>query len=204
MIIVALFAIQSRGPEKVGRLFGPVMLIWFIVLAVVGVQALARNPLVLAALNPVYGVLLIGARPAVSLGILGGVFLAMTCGEALYADMGHFGKLPVRVAWSVLVWPALVLNYFGQGALVLSRPGAAQMPLLYQLVPAGALPAMVLLATIATIIASQATITGAFSVTRQCIQLDLLPRLRITQTSALEHSQIYVPAVNWAVIIAAT
>ena len=125
----------------------------------------------------------------------------MTGGEALYADMGHFGKKPVRVAWFTLVWPALVLNYFGQGAMILANPAAAHLPL-YQLVPAAVLPLMVLLATVATIIASQATITGAFSVTRQCIQLDLLPRLRITQTSAHEHSQIYVPVVNWFVLIA--
>jgi KUP system potassium uptake protein len=202
IIIIGLFLIQSRGTEKVGRLFGPVMLVWFLVLAVTGVSALIRNPAVLAALNPVYAVLLLSARPGVAMAILGGVFLAMTGGEALYADMGHFGKLPVRIAWSVLVWPALVLNYFGQGAMVLANPSVAQMPLLYQLVPASVLPAMVLLATIATIIASQATITGAFSVTRQCVQLDLLPRLRITQTSALEHSQIYVPAVNWFVMMA--
>jgi KUP system potassium uptake protein len=136
-----------------------------------------------------------------ALAIFGGVFLAMTGGEALYADMGHFGKQPVRVAWFCMVWPALVLNYFGQGALILTRPAAAHLPL-YQLVPTSLLPMMVVLATAATIIASQATITGAFSVTRQCIQLDLLPRLRIRQTSAHEHSQIYVPAVNWFVMVA--
>jgi KUP system potassium uptake protein len=202
IIIIALFLIQSRGTETVGRMFGPVMLVWFLVLAVTGVAALVRNPAVLAALNPAYGVLLLGTRPGVAMAILGGVFLAMTGGEALYADMGHFGKVPVRIAWTVLVWPALVLNYFGQGAMVLANPSVAQMPLLYQLVPASVLPAMVFLATVATIIASQATITGAFSVTRQCVQLDLLPRLRITQTSALEHSQIYVPVVNWFVMTA--
>ena len=125
----------------------------------------------------------------------------MTGGEALYADMGHFGKRPVRFAWFSMVWPALVLNYFGQGAMILDRPQAAHLPL-YQLVPVSVLPFMVLLATAATIIASQATITGAFSVTRQCIQLDFLPRLRIRQTSAREHSQIYVPAVNWFVLLA--
>ncbi|HEY1723840.1 MAG TPA: KUP/HAK/KT family potassium transporter [Steroidobacteraceae bacterium] len=201
IIMVGLFAIQSRGTERVGRLFGPIMLVWFLVLAVSGLSALARNPAVLVALSPSYGAMLLGQRPGLSLAILGGVFLAMTGGEALYADMGHFGKKPVRVAWFALVWPALVINYFGQGALILRDPAAAHLPL-YQLVPQSALPLMVLLATAATIIASQATITGTFSVTRQCIQLDLLPRLRITQTSAHEHCQIYIPVVNWFVLVA--
>ena len=201
IIIIALFAIQSRGTERVGRMFGPIMVLWFLVLAVTGLLALIKHPSVLAALNPSYGLLLLLQRPGVSLAILGGVFLAMTGGEALYADMGHFGKKPVRIAWFAVVWPSLVLNYFGQGALILDKPEAAHLPL-YQLVPISALPLMVLLATAATIIASQATITGAFSVTRQCIQLDLLPRMRIRQTSAREHSQIYVPAVNWLVLLA--
>lgn len=201
IIMIVLFAIQSRGTERVGRLFGPIMLVWFLVLAVSGLVALLKNPSVMVAMSPSYGLLLLGHRPGLSLGILGGVFLAMTGGEALYADMGHFGKKPVRVAWFTIVWPALVMNYFGQGARILGDPAAAHLPL-YQLVPAAVLPLMVLLATVATIIASQATITGAFSVTRQCIQLDLLPRLRITQTSALEHCQIYVPVVNWFVLIA--
>jgi KUP system potassium uptake protein len=201
LIIIALFAIQHRGTERVGRLFGPVMALWFLVLAVTGLRAIVDHPSVLEAMSPGYGLMLLLERPGVALAILGGVFLAMTGGEALYADMGHFGKRPVRFAWAALVWPALVLSYFGQGALILSQPQAAHQPL-YHLVPAGALPLMVLLATAATIIASQATITGAFSVTRQCVQLDLLPRLRIRQTSAREHSQIYVPAVNWLVLLA--
>ena len=155
-----------------------------------------KNPSVLAALSPVYGLLLLPQRPGVALAILGGVFLAMTGGEALYADMGHFGKKPVRIAWFAVVWPALVLNYFGQGA----RSCSIRAPRICRCTswcPVSMLPLMVVLATAATVIASQATITGAFSVTRQCIQLDLLPRLRIRQTSALEHSQIYVPVVNW-------
>jgi len=201
VIIIALFAIQHRGTERVGRMFGPIMVLWFLVLAVTGVAALIKHPSVLVALSPSYGVWLLLQRPGVALAILGGVFLAMTGGEALYADMGHFGKKPVRIAWFAVVWPSLVLNYFGQGAMILDRPETAHLPL-YQLVPVGMLPLMVLLATVATIIASQATITGAFSVTRQCIQLDLLPRLRIMQTSAREHSQIYVPAVNWTVLLA--
>jgi KUP system potassium uptake protein len=201
LIIIALFAIQRHGTERVGRLFGPIMALWFLVLAGTGLSALLKHPAVLVALSPSYGLLLLLQRPGVALAILGGVFLAMTGGEALYADMGHFGKKPVRIAWFAVVWPALVLNYFGQGAMILVRPEAAHLPL-YQLVPISVLPFMVVLATAATIIASQATITGAFSVTRQCIQLDLLPRLRIRQTSAREHSQIYVPAVNWMVLLA--
>jgi KUP system potassium uptake protein len=201
IIIVALFAIQHRGTEKMGRMFGPIMLVWFLVLALSGVSELLKNPAVLAGLSPLYGILLLTHRPGVALAVLGGVFLAMTGGEALYADMGHFGKKPVRIAWFVVVWPSLVLNYFGQGAMILAHPEAAHLPL-YAMFPTLILPLMVVLATAATIIASQATITGAFSVTRQCIQLDLLPRLRIRQTSAFEHSQIYVPVVNWFVLIA--
>jgi KUP system potassium uptake protein len=201
VIIIVLFAIQYRGTEKVGRLFGPVMLLWFIALGVTGANALLRNPAVLIALNPTYAALLLARRPGVSLAILGGVFLAVTGGEALYADMGQFGRRPVRIAWAVVVWPALILSYFGQGARILIDPRAAHLPV-YQLVSPALLPLMIVLATAATIIASQATITGAFSVTRQCIQLDLLPRLRITQTSAHEHAQIYVPVVNWFVMIA--
>jgi KUP system potassium uptake protein len=201
VIMIGLFAIQYRGTERVGRLFGPIMLIWFVALSVSGIAALVKNPSVLAALSPGYGLLLLTHRPGVALAILGGVFLAMTGGEALYADMGHFGKKPVRIAWFVFVWPALVLNYFGQGATILMNPAASHLPL-YALFPESMLVPAVILATLATIIASQATITGAFSVTRQCIQLDLLPRLRIRQTSAFEHSQIYVPVVNWFVLTA--
>lgn len=199
LIIIALFAIQRHGTERVGRMFGPIMVLWFLVLAVSGVAAVLKHPAVLVALSPSYALMLLLHRPGVALAILGGVFLALTGGEALYADMGHFGKKPVRIAWFAVVWPSLVLNYFGQGAMILVKPEAVHLPL-YQLVPIAVLPFMILLATMATIIASQATITGAFSVTRQCIQLDLLPRLRIRQTSAREHSQIYVPAVNWLVL----
>ena len=201
LIIAVLFAIQSRGTERVGRLFGPVMVLWFAVLAYTGAQSIIRNPQVLAALNPVYGVELLRSHQAVSLAILGGVFLTVTGGEALYADMGSFGKGPVRMAWFCVVWPALLLSYFGQGALVLGNATAAHKPL-FALVPAAALPWMVVLATLAAIIASQATITGAFSVTRQAVQLDLLPRLRILQTSAHEHGHIFVPIVNVLVFVA--
>ena len=201
VIIVLLFAIQRRGTERIGRLFAPIMLLWFLVLAVTGALAIARNPVVLAALNPLYGIRILLLSPGVTLAILGAVFLTVTGGEALYADMGHFGKAPVRLAWFVLVWPALVLSYFGQGALILGNPAAAHKPL-FALVPPALLPWMVVLATLAAIIASQATITGAFSVTRQAVQLDLLPRLRILQTSAREHSQIFVPIVNAIVLVA--
>ena len=201
VIIVLLFAIQSRGTEHVGRLFGPVMVLWFVVLAYTGAESIMRHPQVLAALNPVYGLQLLRTHQAVSLVILGGVFLTVTGGEALYADMGSFGKWPVRLAWFAVVWPALLLSYFGQGALVLGDPAAAHKPL-FALVSATALPWMVVLATLAAIIASQATITGAFSVTRQAVQLDLLPRLRILQTSAHEHGHIFVPVVNTLVFIA--
>ncbi|MGH8252933.1 MAG: potassium transporter Kup, partial [Steroidobacteraceae bacterium] len=201
LIIVLLFAIQSRGTAHVGRLFGPVMVLWFVVLGVTGAESVARHPEVLSALNPAFGLQLLRSHQAVSLAILGCVFLTVTGGEALYADMGSFGKGPVRLAWFAVVWPALLLSYFGQGALVLADPRALHKPL-FALVPASVLPWFVVLATLAAIIASQATITGAFSVTRQAIQLDLLPRLRILQTSAHEHGHIFVPIVNTLVFIA--
>jgi KUP system potassium uptake protein len=201
VIIALLFAIQHHGTERVSRLFAPIMLLWFVVLAVTGAASIVRNPQVLAAVNPYYGMALLVRHQAVALAILGGVFLCVTGGEALYADMGSFGKGPVRLAWFGLVWPSLLLSYFGQGALVLADAGAAHKPL-FALVPTAVLPWMVLLATVAAIIASQATITGAFTVTRQAVQLDLLPRLRILQTSAHEHAQVFVPIVNVLVFIA--
>jgi len=200
-IIIGLFAIQRRGTERVGRLFGPIMLVWFAVIALMGLHALLRAPAVLVALSPLYGVALLGTHPLVALTILGSVFLAVTGGEALYADMGHFGRSPVQLAWFLLVWPALLLNYFGQGALLLHAPGPVEQPF-FSLVPPGMLPVLIVLATAATVIASQATISGAFSVARQAIQLDLLPRLMIHQTSAREHGQIYVPAVNLFMLVA--
>jgi KUP system potassium uptake protein len=201
IVIVVLFSVQSRGTEHIGRLFGPVMLVWFLTLGVSGFIAIIHRPQVLAALNPAYGLLLLTGHPGLAAAILGAVFLTLTGGEALYADMGHFGKRAVRVAWFALVWPALLLSYFGQGALILSQPSAAHLPL-YASVGPTLLPFMVLLATAATVIASQATISGAFSITRQAVQLDLLPRLRILQTSAREHGQIYVPIVNRAIFVA--
>jgi KUP system potassium uptake protein len=197
-VIIALFAYQRRGTARVARLFGPIMVLWFIVIAVIGAIPLARNPQVLQALNPYYGLALLFQRPGVALAIIGAVFLAITGGEALYADMGHFGKHPVRAAWFTLVGPALVINYFGQGAMLLELGHPVAHPL-YHLVSPQVLPWMVVLATFAAVIASQATISGAFSMARQAVHLDLLPRLRVLQTSAHEQGQIYVPVVNWLV-----
>ena len=194
-ILVALFAIQRGGTGRVGRLFGPVMLLWFVVLGAAGLAAILRAPSVLAALDPRWAIALLVGHPGLGFAILGAVFLALTGGEALYADMGHFGKRPVRVAWFALVWPALMLNYYGQGAQLLAQQESIAHPL-YFLVPTQLLPLFVLLATAASVIASQAVITGAFSVTRQAVQLDLLPRVRAPQTSALEHGQTLAPAAN--------
>src|SRR5579863_2935311 len=197
-VIIALFAYQRRGTARVASLFGPVMVLWFIVIAVIGAIPLMRNLQVLQALNPYYGLALLFHRPPVALAIIGAVFLAITGGEALYADMGHFGKQPVRAAWFTLVGPALVINYFGQGALLLEIGKSIEHPL-YHMVPAAVLPWLVALATAAAVIASQATISGAFSMASQAVHLDLLPRLRVLQTSALEQGQIYVPIINWVV-----
>ena len=200
-VLAVLFAYQRHGTARVGSFFGPIMVVWFVVIAVVGVVPIVRVPQVLAALNPLAGLGLLAHRPQVALAIIGAVFLALTGAEALYADMGHFGRQPVRVSWYVLVGPALVLNYFGQGALLLELGKPVDHPL-YHLVPAALLPWMVILATAATVIASQATISGAFSMARQAVHLDLLPRLRVLQTSALEQGQVYMPTVNWLVFIA--
>jgi len=195
LVVVGLFALQRHGTAHMAKLFGPVMVVWFLSLAVSGFAMIVRQPQVLAAINPGYGIELLAHEPGMALVILGAVFLALTGGEALYADMGHFGKTPVRIAWFALVWPSLLLNYFGQGALFLQTGHEVARPL-FQMLPASLLPAMVVLATAASVIASQAVISGGFSVARQAIQLDLLPRLRVLQTSALEQGQIYVPAVN--------
>jgi KUP system potassium uptake protein len=200
-VLLVLFFYQRRGTARVASLFGPVMIVWFIVLAVTGALAIGRAPQVLYACNPVYGLGLLVHRPPFALAIIGAVFLAVTGGEALYADMGHFGRNPVRIAWFTIVWPALIINYFGQGALLLQTGHAITHPL-YILVPPALLPWMVVLATAATVIASQATISGAFSMARQAVQLDLLPRIRVLQTSAQEQGQIYVPIVNWTVFVA--
>ena len=200
-VLFVLFFYQRRGTARVASLFGPIMIVWFAVLAVTGALAIGRAPQVLYACNPVYGVGLLLHRPMFALAIIGAVFLSVTGGEALYADMGHFGRNPVRIAWFTIVWPALIINYFGQGALLLQTGHAIVHPL-YVLVPPSLLPWMVVLATAATVIASQATISGAFSMARQAVQLDLLPRIRVLQTSAQEQGQIYVPIVNWTVFVA--
>jgi KUP system potassium uptake protein len=200
-ILVALFALQRRGTARVGTLFGPIMILWFGTLSATGIAQILRAPIVLSALYPGYAIEMLAVHPAVALTILGAVFLVLTGGEALYADMGHFGKGPVRLAWFTLVWPGLLLNYFGQGALLLTADGPIANPF-FALATPGLLPALVLLATAATIIASQATISGAFSVTRQAVQLDLLPRVQIRQTSADERGQIYVPAANAIMFLA--
>jgi KUP system potassium uptake protein len=194
-VIVVLFAIQRRGTERVGKMFGPIMIAWFATLAILGVMAIVRAPEVLLAMNPLYGLRLLVAHPVIGLAILGAVILAVTGCEALYADMGHFGRRPVRIGWLVLVWPALILNYFGQGALLLSSGTAIANPF-YALAPQGTLSLLVLLSTAATVIASQAVISGAFSLTREAVQLDLLPRVRVMQTSEEAQGQIFVPAAN--------
>jgi KUP system potassium uptake protein len=194
-VLIGLFAVQSRGTHKIGRLFGPVMLLWFAVLAVLGAQAIARSPQILAAVNPAYGVALFTHEPWTAFVALGSVVLAVTGCEALYADMGHFGARAIRWAWLFIAFPALLLNYFGQGALLLSRPNTASF-VFYALVPSWAHYPMVALAAVATVIASQAVISGVFSITRQAVQLGQLPRMEIRHTSATEQGQIYVPRIN--------
>jgi len=200
-IIVGLFLIQRHGTAVVGTLFGPVCLAWFLALAAVGVWNIAKNPSVLAAIDPRHALAFTTSHGFASFLVLGAVLLAITGAEALYADMGHFGKRAVRIAWFGLVAPALVLNYFGQGALLMADPKAVSNPF-YLAVPGWALYPMVALATAATVIASQATISGAYSVTQQAIQLGYLPRLNILHTSARTMGQIYVPAVNWVLLAA--
>ncbi|MDP1826112.1 MAG: potassium transporter Kup [Archangium sp.] len=200
-ILVALFLIQRRGTGAVGAIFGPVTLVWFVVLAGLGIRGIAAHPGVLAALNPIYAVRFFLLHGWMGFFVLGGVFLVVTGSEALYADMGHFGAKPIRVTWFVMVLPALLLNYFGQGALVLSDPTAVQNPF-YLLAPSWALLPLVALSTAAACIASQAVISGAFSLTRQAVQLGFCPRLEIVHTSATEIGQIYVPAVNWGLMVA--
>jgi KUP system potassium uptake protein len=194
-LLVALFLIQSHGTALVGKLFGPIMILWFAVLGLLGVLSIAQTPAVLVAFNPLYGLAYFQTHGITGLVILGAVVLAVTGGEALYADMGHFGKRPIRYAWLGFVFPALALNYLGQGALLLRDPAAAKNPF-YLLAPEWALFPMIVLATLATVIASQAVITGAFSVTRQAIQLGYIPRMQVRHTSDQEIGQIYIPFIN--------
>jgi KUP system potassium uptake protein len=198
--LVALFLVQPRGTARIGMLFGPIMAVWFLTIGVLGIWGVAQNPSVLAALNPLHGMRYLFSGGFTSFLVLGAVFLCVTGAEALYADMGHFGRRPIQLAWSFVVLPCLVLNYAGQTALVLNGSPAGDN-IFYALCPKSLLAPYVILATVATIIASQSIITGAFSMTRQAMQLGWLPRLRITQTSALGFGQIYVGTVNWLLMI---
>ncbi len=200
-VLTALFVIQRYGTGLVGKLFGPVMALWFTVLAAAGINGICKNPAILRALSPTYAVAFIAEHGAIAFIALGAVVLAVTGAEALYADMGHFGRPPITRAWFLVVFPALTLNYLGQGAVILRTPSAAENPF-FLIVPGWARIPMVLLATVATIIASQSVISGAFSVTRQAVQLGFLPRMTIRHTSEREVGQVYSPAINWALYAA--
>ena len=200
VILLTLFLVQKKGTAKVGRVFGPVMVVWFFTIAILGVREILRSPHILLAANPYHGVQFFVRNGFAGFVILGAVVLVVTGAEALYADMGHFGKKPIRLAWITLVLPALLLNYFGQGALILREPAAAGNPF-YLLAPRVLLYPMVALATMAAVIASQALISGAFSITQQCIQLGYAPRMSIIHTSETEHGQIYIPEVNRALMV---
>jgi KUP system potassium uptake protein len=200
-ILVALFAMQSRGTAAVGKIFGPIMLIWFVTIGVIGARAIVMHPDVLAAVNPVHGVEFFFYNGWHGYLVLGSVFLVVTGGEALYADMGHFGREPIRAAWFALVLPALLLNYFGQGALLLHQTAGVDHPF-FSLAPGWGLLPLVVLSTLATVIASQALISGAYSLTMQAVQLGYAPRVAIEHTSSEERGQIYVPLVNWGLMIA--
>ena len=199
-ILVVLFVIQRKGTEWVGNIFGPVMLLWFLTIAILGIRGVMMQPRVLLAINPYYAVrYLIDAGP-VTLAVVGAVFLAVTGGEALYADLGHFGRVPMRLAWFVVALPCLVLNYLGQGGLLLTRPEAIENPF-YELAPQWTHYGLVIFATAATVIASQAIISGAYSLTQQAVQLGFLPRVRVVHTASHERGQIYVPSVNFLLAV---
>jgi len=201
LILFGLFFVQKRGTADIGKFFGPITLVWFVAIAVLGVWHIAHTPEVLLALSPHYALGFMWENPGTTFIILGAVVLCVTGGEALYADMGHFGKKPIRLAWFGVVMPALTLNYFGQGALLLSNPAAVKNPF-FMMAPGWALLPLVGLATLATVIASQALITGAFSVTKQVIQLGYLPRFQVWHTNIKETGQIYMPFVNWGLFVA--
>ncbi|MBS2034975.1 potassium transporter Kup [bacterium] len=201
VILILLFSAQKYGTEAVGSVFGPVMLVWFSTLGLLGISQIMKHPGVLASLNPYYAFLFITHHQHAAFFVLGSVFLAVTGGEAVYADMGHFGRTPIRYAWFLLVFPCLLLNYMGQGALLLTTPGAQNDPF-YMMVPTQLRLVIVLLATCATVIASQALISGAFSLTMQAVQMGFIPRQKVMQTSASAKGQIYVPLVNWGLMLA--
>ncbi|HEY2677401.1 MAG TPA: potassium transporter Kup [Steroidobacteraceae bacterium] len=202
LVLIGLFVIQRHGTGSVGKVFGPVMLGWFAILAVLGLQWIVRVPMVLSALDPTRAIGLLAQHQISALAVLAGVFLCVTGGEALYADMGHFGKTPIRLSWIFIVMPALVINYFGQGALLITNPAAISNPF-YLMAPSWSLWPLVLIATAATVIASQAVISGVFSVATQAVSLGLLPRLRVVHSSADVAGQIYVPTMNWILMVAA-
>lgn len=201
VILLGLFGVQKRGTGGIGKFFGPLTLIWFVVIAVLGVVNIADHPDILRALAPWYALRFILEHPGITFIMLGAMVLCVTGAEALYADLGHFGKKPIRIAWFSVVMPALTLNYFGQGALLLAHPNSVENPF-FLMAPAWALIPLVLLATVATVIASQALISGAFSITKQAIQLGYLPRLNVQHTSVREAGQIYMPLVNWGLFVA--
>ena len=201
VVLFFLFLVQKRGTSGIGKFFGPITLLWFAVLAVLGIMHISTNPVILKALNPWYAVSFIWGNPGTAFIMLGAIVLCVTGAEALYADLGHFGKKPIRLAWFSVVMPALTLNYFGQGALLLKNPAAVKNPF-YMMAPDWALIPLIILATMAAVIASQALITGAFSVTKQVIQLGYLPRLNILHTSVRDTGQIYIPFVNWGLFVA--
>ena len=201
VVLLALFIVQKRGTERVGEYFGPVMALWFAVLGILGLIQIGASPRILTAISPLHAVDFFTAHPAISFVVLGAVALAITGGEALYADMGHFGRFPIRSAWFAVVLPALVLNYLGQGALVLVDENAIENSFFRMAADWAILP-LVVLATAATVIASQAVVSGAFSLTRQAMQLDLMPRLDVLQTSAHISGQIYIPQLNWLLLVA--
>lgn len=200
VVLVGLFLIQRHGTARIGILFGPIMVTWFLVLGALGVYGISQQPEVMHAINPAWAVRFFVVHPGMGVAILGAVVLALTGAEALYADMGHFGRKPIARAWFILVLPGLMLNYFGQGALLLGDPEAARNPF-YLLAPSWALLPLVGLSTLATVIASQAVISGAFSLTRQAIQLGYIPRMYIQHTSSAEQGQIYIGAVNWSLMV---
>jgi KUP system potassium uptake protein len=199
-VLVALFAVQRFGTGVVGKAFGPVIVLWFVTLGITGVVQVAQQPAILAALNPVHALSFLHDRGWMVLVAIGAIVLALTGAEALYADLGHFGAKPIRLAWAGLVLPSLALNYLGQGALLMREPSAIENPF-FRLFPAAALPVAIVLATLAAIIASQAVISGAYSMTKQAIQLGFLPRMELRYTSAREAGQVYLPAVNWALML---
>ena len=204
VVLVFIFGVQRFGTGRIGVVFGPIMVLWFLVLGTLGVRSIAQDPSVLAAVNPAYAYGLIAADPGATFLLLGSIVLVVTGADALYADIGHFGAAPIRIAWAVMVWPCLLLNYFGQGAWIIANPPTpeqlAEFKPFYGLVPAGLLLPMTVLATFATIIASQAMISGVFSMARQAVRLNYLPRLRIVHTSSSTEGQIYVPFINWAMM----